>query len=61
MRALPHNANTSIYNAFEVVKPFDVLEGQAAPAFGKLGLGTQYKSLLSAEELLEQGFLKIFK
>ncbi|UGU17928.1 TNT domain-containing protein [Sinomicrobium kalidii] len=58
-RALPAGANTSIYNSFEVTKPFSVQQSTVAPAFGKVGTGTQYFSpFLNAEELLKGGFIK---
>ncbi|UOB18368.1 DUF6443 domain-containing protein [Abyssalbus ytuae] len=58
-RALSPGANTSIYNSFEVTKPFSVQQSTVAPAFGKIGTGTQYYSpFLNAEELLKGGYIK---
>lgn len=59
MRALPPNADFSQYRAFEVVKPFEVESSTIAPAFNKIGLGTQFRSPVSAEVLLERGIIKI--
>lgn len=60
-RALPSGANTSIYNSFEVTKPFIVQESVVAPAFGKVGTGTQYfLPFLNADELLKGGFIKSY-
>lgn len=58
MRALPYDANLSQYRQFEVVKPFEVEESVIAPAFGKIGLGTQYRSSVSVETLLKRGIIK---
>ena len=58
-RALPSGANTSIYNSFNVTKPFSVQQSTVAPAFGKVGTGTQYYSpFLNAQELLKGGFIR---
>ncbi len=58
MRALPYDADLSQYRQFEVVKPFEVEESTIASAFGKIGLGTQYRSFVSAEVLLKKGIIK---
>lgn len=59
MRALPYNADTSIYTQFEVIKSFEVEESTIAPAFGKIGLGTQYKSSVTVDVLLKRDIIKI--
>ena len=58
MRALPYDADLSQYRQFEVVKSFEVEESIIAPAFGKIGLGTQYRSPVSVETLLKHGIIK---
>ncbi|WP_026473224.1 phospholipase D-like domain-containing protein [Alkaliflexus imshenetskii] len=57
MRALPYNAKISNYKVFEVVKPFEVQSSTIAPAFGKIGLGKQYLSPVSAEVLVNRGII----
>ena len=58
MRALPYNADTSLYTKFEVLKPFEVESSRIAPAFGKPGGGIQYRAPFSAEWLLKHGIIK---
>ena len=58
MRALPYNANLSIYTQYEVIKPFEVEASTIAPAFGKIGLGTQYRSCVNADVLVKHGIIK---
>ena len=58
MRALPYDADLSQYRQFEVVKPFEVEASTITPAFDKIGLGTQYRSSVSAEVLLKKGIIK---
>jgi len=58
MRALPYDADLSQYRQFEVVKPFEVEESVIAPAFGKIGLGIQYRSSVSVETLLKKGIIR---
>jgi hypothetical protein len=57
MRALPPGANTSIFNTYKVLKPFEVQVGKIAPAFGQPGLGTQYLSPVSVDVLLKRGII----
>ena len=57
MRALPPGANTSIFNTYKVLKPFEVQAGKIAPAFGQPGLGTQYLSPVSVDVLLKRGII----
>jgi RHS repeat-associated protein len=54
MRALPPNSNTSVFNTYKVLKPFEVEAGKIMPAFGQPGLGTQYLSPVSADTLLKR-------
>lgn len=58
MRALPYDADLSQYRQFEVVKPFEVEASTIAPAFGNMGLGTQYRSSVSVDVLLKKGIIK---
>ena len=58
MRALPYGADLSQYRQFEVVKPFEVEASTIAPAFGNIGLGTQYRSSVSVDVLLKKGIIK---
>jgi RHS repeat-associated protein len=57
MRALPPGSNTSIFNTYKVLKPFEVQAGKIAPAFGLPGLGTQYLSPVSVDVLLKRGII----
>jgi len=57
MRALPHTANLDLYNVYEVAKPFEVESSTIAPAFGKMGWGTQYYSPVSVNVLLQKGII----
>lgn len=61
MRALPYDADLTQYRKFEVIKPFEVEASTIAPAFGKIGLGTQYRSVVSANILLKKGIIKILE
>lgn len=58
MRALPYGALGKPYTVYEVVKPVNTLSGQAAPWFGQIGLGTQFKFALSFEEMITQGIIR---
>ena len=58
MRALPYDADLSQYRQFEVVKPCEVEASTIAPAFGNIGLGTQYRSSVSVDVLLKKGIIK---
>jgi hypothetical protein len=58
MRALPPGSELRPYHVYEVVKPFDVQAGTAAPEFGQLGLGTQYELPMSVGSLISRGILK---
>lgn len=58
MRALPYDADLAQYRQFEVVKPFEVEASTIAPAFGNIGLGTQYRSSVSVDVLLKKGIIK---
>lgn len=57
-RALPPGTINEPLRVFEVVKPFEVEAGMVAPAFGQLGLGTQYRMPVSLGVLLKRGILR---
>jgi hypothetical protein len=57
-RSLPPDIAMQSLRSFKVVKPFTVETGRVAPAFGQIGLGIQYRSTLTLDELLQQGFLQ---
>ncbi|MER2499058.1 TNT domain-containing protein [Vibrio neptunius] len=64
-RALgPGNGNRT-YRRYEVLKPLPVLEGKIAPAFGKIGGGTQLLPNLpdrvNINWLIKNGYLKELK
>ncbi len=61
MRALPPGADLLQYRVFKVVKPFEVESSTIAPAFNKIGLGSQYYSPVSAETLLKREIIKVIK
>ncbi|GEM_PF-803436 len=56
LRGLPPESASKPYGVYEVVKPFDVNAGTAAPAFGG-GLGPQYELPGSIEALIHSGHL----
>jgi RHS repeat-associated protein len=56
-RALPPDVAGLPLRSFQVARPFGVQAGTVAPAFGQLGLGTQFRTALPLQELLDQGFL----
>ncbi len=59
MLSLPGGGSQLPYTEYTVVVPLPVLSGQAAPAFGQPGGGTQYfTSPLSITDLLNQGYIK---
>lgn len=60
-RALPPGSSAGPYYVYEVLKPFVVKGGPAAPWFGELGGGTQYETFLSFEDLERLGYVKKVK
>jgi hypothetical protein len=56
MRALPPG-NTGAYNAFKVMKPFEVQSSIVSPAFNQLGLGKQYVSPVNMDTLIKRGII----
>jgi len=59
MRALPHDADLSQYRAYELVQPLEVQAGPIAPAFGKIGGGTQYVLPRPASQLVSENVLRV--
>jgi RHS repeat-associated protein len=55
--SLAYGSESLPYTAYTVRKSLPVLSGQAAPAFGQLGGGTQYKTFNTIGYLLQQGYL----
>lgn len=61
-RALPPGTASQTLRTFEVLKPFEVSRSTVAPAFGELGLGTQYRAPVTLDVLLKRGILgEVFK
>ena len=58
MRSLPPGAADQSLRSFEVLRTLPVETGRVAPAFGQLGGGVQYRTGLTLDELLRQGFLR---
>jgi hypothetical protein len=56
-RALPYDASKMPYNQYVVVKPLPVAAGRAAPWFDQPGGGVQYKSDMSIDRLIEEGYI----
>ena len=57
-RSLPPGSAQQPLRTFEVVKPFEVESGTVAPAFGQLGLGTQYRAPVQQKILLDRGIIR---
>ena len=57
-RSLPPASSGQPLRTFEVLKPFEVEEGPIAPAFGKLGFGTQYTTPVRLKTLLKRGIIR---
>ncbi|WP_332651567.1 TNT domain-containing protein, partial [Lysinibacillus sp. 54212] len=66
-RALAPHSSRANYYQYEVKKFFKVIEGEIAPWFDKPGGGQHFfgidshGNVLSVEELIEQGFIKLIK
>ena len=57
-RALPPGTDQKPLKKYKVVKDLPVDKGGATPWFDEIGEGMQYKTDLSVEELVEQGYLE---
>ena len=64
-RALGPGNGSRVYHRYEVLKPFPVLEGEIAPAFGKPGGGTQILPNLpdrvNVQWLIDNAYLRELK
>lgn|GEM_PF-2584063 len=60
-RALPPETAAQQLRSFEVLRPFDVESGRVAPAFNQIGMGIQYRSDLTLDDLLQQGYIREFQ
>ena len=56
-RSLAPGSENGPYNAYEVIRPFDVQAGTTAPWFDQPGGGMQYKLPMSVKELIRQGYI----
>lgn len=62
MRSLPPEVKvTASYHVYEVVKPFEALEGKTAPWFDQPGGGIQYKMPKTIKELINEGYIREVK
>jgi RHS repeat-associated protein len=57
-RSLPANTINEPLRTFEVMKPFSVMSGKVAPAYGQVGGGTQLISPVRLKTLLSRGVLR---
>jgi hypothetical protein len=57
-RSLPPGVANSKLHTYQVLKPFDVYGGPAAPAFNQPGGGIQYELNRSVKDLIIEGYLK---
>lgn len=58
-RALPYDPASQRLSTFEVVRPFEVQSGTAAPWFDQVGGAVQYLTDKSTQELLRDGYIRI--
>lgn len=57
-RALPPGTAAQGLRSFEVIKALEVEAGTVAPAYGQMGLGVQYRTSHTLDDLIEQGYLR---
>ena len=57
-RSLAPGTETKPYYVYEVIKPFEVFEGNSVPWFDQPGGGIQYKLFNTIEELINDGFIR---
>ncbi len=57
-RALPPGTSNQPLRTFEVLKPFEVEAGTVAPAYGELGLGTQFRTPVTLDVLIKRGIIR---
>ncbi|RDH85066.1 MAG: hypothetical protein DIZ78_11630 [endosymbiont of Escarpia spicata] len=60
-RSLPAGSEKLPYTAYIVKKRLPVYSGTVAPAFGKIGLGIQYRFSKSVDSLVKEGYLQPIK
>ncbi|MGL4629563.1 MAG: glycohydrolase toxin TNT-related protein, partial [Leadbetterella sp.] len=60
MRSLSYNPNGPP-TTYEVIKSLPIQESVISPAFGKVGLGIQYKSSVSVSDLLRLNYIRIVR
>jgi RHS repeat-associated protein len=58
MRSLPPGTAVEPLHAYKILKPLEVQSGTVAPAYGQLGLGTQYRTPVPLGILLKRGIIK---
>jgi hypothetical protein len=58
MRSLPPGISDLPLRTFEILKPFEVLSGLAAPGFGQVGLGIQYMTPVPLGTLIDRGIIR---
>jgi filamentous hemagglutinin len=58
---LPPGSEARAYVKLEVLKPINAQAGEIAPWFGQPGGGTQFKTEISLEKLIENGYVRITK
>ncbi|WP_273702694.1 TNT domain-containing protein [Thermoanaerobacter sp. A7A] len=61
MRSLPPENRKLPYNIYEVIKPFEALEGKTAPWFDQPGGSIQYKMPKTIKELINEGYIREVK
>ncbi len=57
-RALPPGTASQPLRTFEVLKPFEVEMGTVSPAFGEIGLGTQYRTPVPLKTLIDKEVIR---
>ncbi|WP_445285897.1 TNT domain-containing protein [Yoonia sp. 2307UL14-13] len=57
-RALPYDPASQRLSTFEVLRPFEVKSGTAAPWFDQAGGATQYMTDMSTKDLIRNGFIR---
>lgn len=60
-RSLPPGSQNQPYSVLEVLRPFDVQAGPAAPWFGEQGFGIQYQMERPVQTLIDEGYLRLFR
>ncbi len=59
-RALSPSTPDKLFT-YRVLKPFEVIKGRTAPAFGELGFGVQYETPVPISILLKRGIVEEVK